>query len=64
VLIPRERVAHGLRRELLRAGYPEALAGTRFLTIAAAAAGVLQAGSKPFTAIRWVDSNSSRRHFG
>jgi RecB family exonuclease len=50
VLVPRERVAHALRRELGRAGHPEALAGTRFLTPPAAAAGVLQAAGHVFTA--------------
>ncbi len=42
VLVPRERVAHALRRELLRAGLGHALAGTRFVTPLAAAVEVLQ----------------------
>lgn len=41
VLVPNERVAHSLRRELIRAGHPHALAGTRFLTPAVAAIEVL-----------------------
>lgn len=41
VLVPNERVAHSLRRELVRAGHPNALAGTRFLTPDIAAAEVL-----------------------
>jgi hypothetical protein len=49
VLVPRERVAHALRRELVRAGCSEALAGTRFLPIAAAATGVLQTADITFT---------------
>ncbi|OGK84041.1 MAG: hypothetical protein A2X53_13365 [Candidatus Rokubacteria bacterium GWA2_70_23] len=42
VLVPRERVAHALRRELLRTGLGHVLAGTRFVTPLAAAAEVLQ----------------------
>ena len=42
MLVPRERVAHALRRELLRAGLGHALAGTRFVTPLAAAVEVLQ----------------------
>ncbi len=49
VLVPRERVAHALRREILRAGHPEALAGTRFLTTFAAAGEVLHAAGVMFT---------------
>jgi hypothetical protein len=41
-LVPREAVAHSLRRELIRNGRPEALAGTRFLPTLAAAVAVLQ----------------------
>jgi hypothetical protein len=37
------RVAHALRRELIRTGHPDALAGTRFMAPAAAAAAVLDA---------------------
>jgi RecB family exonuclease len=43
VLVPRERVAHALRRELIRAGHDAALGGTRFLTPVAAALTVLEA---------------------
>ena len=45
VLVPRERVAHALRRELLRAGLPHALAGTRFVAPIAAAVEVLRSAS-------------------
>jgi hypothetical protein len=48
VLVPRERVAHALRRELLRAGHPEALGGTRFLTPGAAATAALEAAGVRF----------------
>ena len=41
VLVPGERVAHVLRRELIRSGQGTALAGTRFLPPAAAAVEVL-----------------------
>src|SRR5262249_16078907 len=41
VLVPRERVAHALRRELIRSGHADALAGTRFLPTVAAAIEVL-----------------------
>jgi RecB family exonuclease len=43
ILVPRERVAHALRRELIRAGHVGALAGTRFVPIGAAAVEVLHA---------------------
>jgi len=43
VLVPWEPVAHALRRELIRAGRAQALAGTRFVPVAAAAIEVLQA---------------------
>src|SRR3954470_9311323 len=43
VLVPRERVAHALRRELVRAGKGEALVGTRFVRPALLAFEVLQA---------------------
>lgn len=49
VLVPRERVAHSLRRELLRAGHAPALAGTLFVPVFAAAAAVLAAGGVSFT---------------
>ncbi len=41
-LVPREAVAHVLRRELIRSGRGTALAGTRFLPPSAAAAEVLR----------------------
>jgi RecB family exonuclease len=40
VLVPRERVAHALRRELIRTGHAATLAGTRFVTTVAAAVDV------------------------
>lgn len=43
VLVPRERVAHALRGELIRTGHEAALAGTRFVTPVAAALAVLDA---------------------
>src|SRR5262245_17804829 len=43
VLVPSERVAHALRRELLRAGLGRALPGTRFVPAGAAALAVLRA---------------------
>lgn len=49
VLVPGEAVAHALRRELLRAGHPHALAGTRFIPATAAAAEVLHAAAVTFT---------------
>lgn len=42
VVVPREAVAHALRRELIRAGQASALAGTRFITPLAAARHVLR----------------------
>lgn len=48
-LVSRERVAHGLRRELVRAGHINALAGTRFVPVVAAAGAVLRAGGVEFT---------------
>ncbi|WP_050433867.1 PD-(D/E)XK nuclease family protein [Chondromyces crocatus] len=50
VLVPHGRAAHGLRRELLRLGRPEGLAGTRFVTVAGAAAAVLRTAETSFTA--------------
>src|SRR5450755_2711986 len=50
VLVPREAVAHVLRRELIRSGQGNALAGTRFLPPAAAAAEVLREAGIPFAA--------------
>jgi hypothetical protein len=49
VLVPRERVAHALRRELLLIGRAHALAGTRFVTPPAAAAEVLRAAGGAFS---------------
>jgi RecB family exonuclease len=49
VLVPRERVAHALRRELIRAGHASVLAGTRFIPAPAAAGAVLQAAGLEFT---------------
>ena len=49
VVVPRERVAHALRRELILIGRPDALAGTRFVTPLAAAAEVLRAADVQFT---------------
>jgi RecB family exonuclease len=49
VLVPRERVAHALRRELIRAGHAGALTGTRFIPGPAAAVAVLQAAGVEFT---------------
>ena len=49
VLVPRERVAHALRRELLLIGRADALAGTRFVTPLAAAAAVLRGADIEFT---------------
>ncbi len=43
VLVPHERAAHALRRELLRAGHTAALAGTRIVSTTAAAMEVLLA---------------------
>jgi hypothetical protein len=48
VLVPREAVAHALRRELLRADLGRALAGTRFVPTAAAAVEVLRAAGTDF----------------
>ena len=48
VLIPREAVAHTLRRELIRAGLGAALAGTRFVPELAAAAAVLRSAGVDF----------------
>jgi len=48
VLVPRERVAHVLRRELIRTGRGQVLAGTRFITCPVAAVEVLRAGDVAF----------------
>jgi hypothetical protein len=50
VLVPSERHAHALRRELLRRCEARVLAGTRFVSPAAAAAAVLEAAGVPHTA--------------
>ena len=50
VLVSREPVAHVLRRELIRSGQGNALAGTRFLPLAAAAAEVLREAGTLFAA--------------
>src|SRR6266542_51867 len=48
VLVPRERVAHVLRRELIRAQRPEVLAGTRFVPTASTAIEVLRLAGRAF----------------
>ncbi|MBI4564837.1 MAG: PD-(D/E)XK nuclease family protein [Planctomycetes bacterium] len=48
VLVPRGRVAHALRRELIRIGRGRALAGTRFVPAPLAAVGVLRAAGFAF----------------
>src|SRR2546430_12494571 len=48
VLVPRERVAHALRRDLIRGGRPDALAGTRFVPAPVAAVEVLPAAGVIF----------------
>jgi hypothetical protein len=48
VLVPSERVAHSLRRELLRMGRAEVLPGTLFLSGVAAAQAVLRAAGVAF----------------
>src|SRR5512132_1190663 len=48
-LVPRERVAHSLRRELIKTGHAGALAGTRFIAPAASAIAVLEAAGVSFT---------------
>jgi len=48
-LVPRERVAHTLRRQMVRTGRVDLLAGTRFLTPATAAGEVLGAAGIMFT---------------
>jgi hypothetical protein len=47
-LVPRERVAHSLRREMLRVGHAAALAGTRFVPTSWTAVAVLQAAGVDF----------------
>ncbi len=48
VLVPREAVAHALRREIVRSDLGRALAGTRFVPTAAAAVEVLRAAGTDF----------------
>ena len=48
VLVPNERVAHSLRRELLRLGRADALPGTLFLSAIAAAQAVLRGAGVRF----------------
>jgi RecB family exonuclease len=48
VLVPRERVAHTLRRELIRSSRNDALAGTRFVTTPFAAVEVLRTAETEF----------------
>ena len=48
VLVPHERVAHVLRRELVRCGRSEVLAGTRFIASLHAAVEVLRAAGADF----------------
>jgi hypothetical protein len=48
VLVPNERVAHALRRELIRTGHADVLAGTRFVAPIHAAVEVLQMGGVAF----------------
>jgi hypothetical protein len=50
VLVPAEAITHSLKRELIRSGLETALAGTRFLPSATAAAEVLEAAGVSFTA--------------
>ncbi len=50
VLVLREHVAHCLRRELLRIGRAEVLAGTRFVPLLAAAVDVLHGAGVEFSA--------------
>lgn len=42
ILVPNESIAHTVRRELVRAGHPEALIGTRFLSPVTAASDTLR----------------------
>lgn len=49
VLVPSERHAHAIRRELVRRGDAQILAGTRFLAPVTAATTVLEAAGVPFT---------------
>jgi RecB family exonuclease len=56
VLVPRERVAHALRRELVRAGKGEVLVGTRFVRAAVLASEVLEAAG-----VEWKPGEDSLR---
>src|SRR5438093_3077114 len=49
VLVPRGTVAHGLRRDLIRGGRSDVLAGTRFVLAPAAAVEVLRSADVVFT---------------
>jgi superfamily II DNA/RNA helicase len=49
VLVPRERVAHALRRELVRSGRSDTLIGTRFISPTMAAVEVLVAAGVEFS---------------
>src|SRR5262249_11498692 len=50
VVVPRESVAHALRREIVKAGHPEGLIGTRFVSLASAAVEVLADAGVSFAA--------------
>lgn len=73
VLVPRERVAHSLRRELIRAGRSDVLAGTRFIRPADAAdqtlrhAGVTfstgEEALRPLRLLTLFDQGLSLRYF-
>jgi len=73
VLVPRERVAHVLRRELIRVGRTNVLAGTRFVPIAYAAVEVLRRAGivfepgeealRPARLIALFRSDINLRHF-
>jgi len=47
-LVPRQRVVHTLKRELLRLGRPDALVGTRFVSLREAAEEVLRSAGVTF----------------
>lgn len=49
VLVPNQRVAHSLRRELIQIGRPDGLAGTLFVPIYATALAVLNRAQTTFT---------------
>jgi hypothetical protein len=64
MLVPRERVAHVLRRELIRSKRPEALAGTCFLPTAFAAGEVLRVSGTAFEADRLAETSQCSRYRG